>query len=50
MSGSISNEAGGGHTASWNIEPDSDARARRRRGGEDDEDILACACDDWEGV
>lgn len=50
MSGSISCEAGGGHTASWNIEPDSDARARRRRGGEEDEGAAACAYDDREGT
>ena len=34
VSGSMRAE-GGGQTLSWNIEPDSDARARSRRGGED---------------
>ena len=35
MSGSISCEAddGGGQTLSWNMDPDSEARARNRRGG-----------------
>lgn len=35
MSGSINCEAadGGGQTLSWNMEPDSEARARSRRGG-----------------
>ena len=32
MRGSIS-AAGGGQTLSWNMEPDSEARARSRRGG-----------------
>jgi hypothetical protein len=47
VSGSISCEAaeGGGQTLSWNMEPDSDARARRRRGGEDvDEGLGGRAC------
>lgn len=36
VSGSVSCDAadGGGHTLSWNIDPDSDARARNRRGGD----------------
>jgi len=35
VSGSISCEAadGGGQTLSWNMDPDSEARARSRRGG-----------------
>jgi hypothetical protein len=51
VSGSMSCEAadGGGHTLSWNIEPDSDARTRNRR-GEEVETLggRACACDDCE--
>jgi len=37
VSGSVSCEAadGGGHTLSWKMEPDSDARGRKRRGGDD---------------
>jgi len=37
VSGSVSCDAadGGGHTLSWKMEPDSDARARNRRGGDD---------------
>lgn len=37
VSGSVSCDAadGGGHTLSWKIEPDSDARGRNRRGGDD---------------
>ena len=55
MSGSISCEAadGGGQTLSWNMDPDSEARARSRRGGVSDEEggvkdtrACACACDD----
>lgn len=47
VSGSINCEAaeGGGQTLSWNMEPDSDARARSRRGGEDvDEGLGGSAC------
>jgi len=38
VSGSISCEAadGGGQTLSWNMDPDSEARARSRRGGVSD--------------
>jgi hypothetical protein len=38
VSGSISCEdaEGGGQTLSWNMDPDSEARARRRRGGVSD--------------
>lgn len=38
MRGSISCEAadGGGQTLSWNMDPDSEARARSRRGGVSD--------------
>ena len=37
VSGSVNCEAafGGGHTLSWKMEPDSDARGRKRRGGDD---------------
>ena len=37
VSGSINCDAadGGGHTLSWKMEPDSDARGRKRRGGDD---------------
>lgn len=35
MSGSISWD-GGGQTLSWNMDPDSEARARNRRGGVSD--------------
>lgn len=31
---------GGGQTLSWNMEPDSEARARRRRGGVSDSDVV----------
>jgi hypothetical protein len=51
VSGSMSCEAaeGGGQTLSWNMEPDSDARTRRRRGGEEDtEGPAAWVWDDWE--
>jgi hypothetical protein len=47
---------GGGQTLSWNMEPDSEARARRRRGGMSDvsdaeggckgKDKFAGVCDD----
>lgn len=53
MSGSISCEDadGGGQTLSWNMDPDSEARARRRRGCVSDvegadKDTFAGACDD----
>jgi len=57
VSGSISCEAadGGGQTLSWNMEPDSEARARSRRGGvndvegggkDADKDTFGCVCDD----
>lgn len=57
MSGSISCEeaAGGGQTLSWNMDPDSEARARSRRGGVSavegggkaaDRDTFAGVCDD----
>lgn len=54
MSGSISPD-GGGQTLSWNMEPDSEARARRRRGGVNGDEggggskgagKKVCACDD----
>ena len=35
VSGSVSCADGGGQTLSWNIEPDSDARARKSNGGDD---------------
>jgi hypothetical protein len=37
VSGSVSCD-GGGQTLSWNIEPDSDARGRNKRGGEVDKE------------
>jgi hypothetical protein len=57
VSGSISCEeaAGGGQTLSWNMDPDSEARARSRCGGVSDvegggkaadKDTFACVCDD----
>ena len=38
VSGSVSCEAadGGGQTLSWKMEPDSDARGRKRRGGDEE--------------
>jgi hypothetical protein len=57
VSGSISCEAvdGGGQTLSWNMDPDSEARARNRRGGVSDveggdngadKDTFGCVYDD----
>lgn len=52
VSGSVSCDAadGGGHTLSWNMDPDSDARARNRSGGDEEIGEVERPCGGESGV